>query len=58
MQSLSEKGHIEKDCWENNPEKMPEKFQKKKDAKTEKSRAAVNSLTAIRFRREQKSPFP
>ena len=35
------KGHIEKDCWEKYPEKMPEKFQKKKDAKTEKAGAAV-----------------
>ncbi len=35
------KGHIEKDCWEKHPEKMPEKFQKKKDAKTEKAGASV-----------------
>ncbi len=35
------KGHIEKDCWEKHPEKMPEKFKKKKDAKTEKAGAAV-----------------
>jgi hypothetical protein len=35
------KGHIEEDCWEKHPEKMPQKFQKKKDAKTEKARAAV-----------------
>jgi hypothetical protein len=28
------------DCWEIHPEKMPEKFQKKKDAKTEKAGAA------------------
>jgi hypothetical protein len=35
------KGHIEKDCWEKHPEKMPEKFQKIKDVKTEKAGASV-----------------
>ncbi len=35
------KGHIEKDCWEKHPDKVPEKFKKKKDAKTEKAGAAV-----------------
>lgn len=30
------KGHIEKDCWQKDPSKMPDKFKKKQDAKTEK----------------------
>jgi hypothetical protein len=38
------KGHIEKDCREKHPEKMPEKFQKKKDAKTEKAGVAVKEV--------------
>ena len=35
------KGHIKKDCWEKHPDKMPEKFKKKKDAKYEKAGASV-----------------
>jgi hypothetical protein len=35
------KGHIKKECWEKHPEIMPEKFKKKKDAKTEKAGAVV-----------------
>jgi hypothetical protein len=35
------KGHIKKDCWEKHPDQIPEKFKKKKDAKTEKAGAAV-----------------
>ncbi len=35
------KGHIEMDCWEKHPDKIPEKFKKKMDAKTEKAGAAV-----------------
>ena len=35
------KGHIEANCWQKYPSKRPEKFAKKKDAKTEKAVAAV-----------------
>ena len=35
------KGHIEANCWQKDPPKMPEKFAKKKDAKIKKAGAAV-----------------
>ena len=35
------KGHIEADCWQKYPSKMPKQFWKKKDATTEKATAAV-----------------
>ncbi len=35
------KGHIEVNCWQKDPSQMPELYWKKKDAKTEKSTAAV-----------------
>ncbi len=35
------KGHIEANCWQKNPSKMPEHFWTKKDAKTEKATAAA-----------------
>ncbi len=36
-----EKGHIEANCWQKDPSKMPEQFKKKKEAKAEKAGAAV-----------------
>jgi len=43
------KGHIETNCWQKDPSKMPEKFKKKKDAKTEKAGAAVNEEHLLSF---------
>ena len=43
------KGHIETNCWHKDPSKMPEKFKKKKDAKTEKAGAAAEKEHLLAF---------
>jgi len=43
------KGHIEDNCWQKDPSKMPEKFKKKKDAKTEKAGAVVEEEHLLSF---------
>ncbi len=57
------KGHIKKDCWEKHPDKIPEKFKKKKDAKTEKAGAAVKedehllSLIDVEIKNDEEYKF-
>ena len=43
------KGHIEANCWQKDPSKKPEKFAKKKEAKTEKATAAVEEEHLLSF---------